>query len=172
MDYYELIKNRRSIRSYDKTKKIPPEVLERILEAGRLAPTAANRQPARIIVVENQKNLDKIAPCYAANWFADAPVVLVVLGKREDAWVRKSDGFNSLEIDCTIVMDHMILAAEYEGLATCWIAAFNDQPLREPLDIDDDEFICCLTPLGYLPENAKKPPMTKRKNLDQLVSYK
>lgn len=172
MDYYELIKNRRSIRSYDKGKKIPEAVLERILEAGRLTPTAANRQPARMILIKDEEMLAKIVPCYSRGWFADAPAVLILLGKRADAWTRIKDGFNSLEIDCAIMMDHMILAAEYEGLATCWIAAFNPLPLRDELEIEDDEFICCLTPLGYTPEGFQKPTMPKRKDLNEMVSYK
>lgn len=105
MDFYTLISERESIRSYDPDKKVPDEVIKRILNAGRIAPSAANRQPWAFIIVSSDKMLEKVRPCYGRDWFCSAPHILIVKGKREDAWVRGYDGYNSLETDLTIAMN-------------------------------------------------------------------
>lgn len=169
LDYYELIGNRRSIRAYDPEKPVPDEVLMRILNAGRLAPTASNRQPARFHLIKNKDILKGVHSSYSRNWFHNSPAVLVITGKREDAWVRSWDGFNSFEIDLAIMMDHMILAAEYEGVATCWIIAFEEPVIKKRLDLPDNEIVLCMTPLGYPPEGYLKRDMPERKSLDELA---
>jgi nitroreductase len=77
-------------------------VLERILEAGRFAPSAANRQPWRFLVISSPEALAKVRRCYARPWFIDAPLVLAVTGSVKDAWTRQVDGWNSLETDLAI----------------------------------------------------------------------
>lgn len=100
--------------------------------------------------------LEKVRPCYEAAWFQDAPHILIVKGNRKEAWTRSSDGYNTLETDLTIALDHMILAAEYEGVGTCWIAAFSPAILRHALDLDESEEVFAITPLGYTPERFTK----------------
>ena len=170
-DYYELIRDRRSIRAYEPGKIVPGEVLGRILDAGRLAPTASNRQPVDFHLVKEENVLSKLHKCYSRSWFHSAPSVLVLTGRREDAWVRSYDGFNSLEIDAAIMMDHMILAAESEGVSTCWIIAFDPVVVRETLELKDDEIPLIMTPLGYFPDGYKKREMPERKNLEDMVTY-
>ena len=170
-NFYDLIKRRRSIRNYDPEKKIPKEVLGRILEAGRLAPTSSNRQPAKFRVILSEKKLKEIAMSYEREWFGNAPAVIVVTGKRSDAWTRRYDGFNSLELDVAIMMDHMILAAEFEGVSSCWIIAFKEEIVKKALDLDDDESVFCMTPLGYPKDNFVRPKMPERKPLSELVEY-
>lgn len=170
-DYYELIKSRRSIRNFDSNKKVDNMVLDRILNAGRLAPTSSNKQPATFRVIVNDDILKKVKPCYERIWFQNAPVLLIITGKRKYAWTRSYDGFNSLEIDLAIMMDHMILAAEYEGLSTCWIIAFKEEIVKNALNLDPDEIVVCMTPLGYPKDDYEKPSMPKRKLLDKLVKY-
>ncbi len=169
IDFYELIEKRRSIRAYDPDKSIEQEVLHRILNAGISAPTAKNLQPGRFILITNKEKLKEIGECYSREWFKNAPAVLVVVGNKKNAYVRESDGYNSLEIDLTIMMDHIILAAEYEGLATCWVVAFDNIKLKNTLNIKEDDFICCITPLGYTPDGYKKRDMPKRKSYEEMV---
>lgn len=171
MDFYELIYQRESIRNYDPERPVEPAKLERILNAGRVAPSAANRQPWRFYLISSEENLKKIRTCYHRPWFSEAPHVLVVAGKRSAAWVRSFDGYNALETDLTIAMDHMILAAENEGIGACWIAAFDPEKLRQTGLFDSDEEIFAITPLGYQRKGFKKSGNKIRKNLPEIVTY-
>ena len=169
--YYELIRNRRSIRAYDPEKKVSDEIIYRILEAGRLAPTASNRQPVRFHLVREKNVLQDVHGSYSRGWFHQSNTVLVISGRREDAWVRSYDGYNSLEIDAAIMMDHMILAAESEGVSTCWIIAFEPETLRRAIRLENDEIPLIMTPLGYYPEEYTKREMPERKDLGELVTF-
>ena len=171
MDFYKLISERESIRSYDPDRKIPEKIIRKILEAGRLAPSAANRQPWKFIIVSSEAMLKKVRPCYRGDWFYSAPHILIVKGKRSEAWVRRQDEYNSLETDLTIAMDHMILAAEYEGVGTCWIAAFDPDVLKKVLNLADNETVFAITPLGYTPENFSKSWNKNRKALDEIAEF-
>lgn len=171
MEFTDLIRSRSSVRSYDPARPVERAVLERILEAGRLAPTAANRQPERFLVISSPEMLAKVRASYSKPWFNDAPHVLIVIGKVGDAWSREPDGYNSLETDLTIAMDHMILAATNEGVATCWIAAFHLDVLRPALGLADDEKVFAITPLGYPREGEPGTREKKRKPLSEVVRF-
>ena len=95
-----------------------------MLEAGRLAPTAANRQPFRILVIRTAGRKEELARMYHRPWFSQAPLVLGVCSVPAEAWVRR-DGKNYADVDAAIVMDHLVLAAASEGLGTCWVGAFD-----------------------------------------------
>lgn len=169
MDFSELVRRRTSVRSYDPAKTVPPDVLERILEAGRLAPSAANRQPWTFVLVQSEPALSAVKGCYRRDWLKSAPAVLAVTGNRTKSWTRKQDGYNSIETDLTIAMDHMILAAANEGVGTCWIAAFDPDRLREILALTPDEAVFAVTPLGYPAADKAVPPAKDRKALDEIV---
>jgi nitroreductase len=171
MNFHTLVLERESIRSYDKDREIPRDSLERILDAGRLAPSAGNRQPWEFLLVSSKTMLKKIRPCYKAGWFQDAPHILVVKGNRELAWTRADDKYNSLETDLTIAMDHMILAADFAEIATCWIAAFNPELLRHALNLNEHEEVFAITPLGYPLNSFKKKKQKKRKPFNEVVSF-
>ncbi len=171
MNFYELIKGRESIRKYDPEIPVEKEKLERILNAGRLAPSAANRQPWKFLLVSSPEILNKVRNCYERNWLKYAPHILVVVGNRNEAWVRKYDGYNSLETDLTIAMDHIILAAESEGVATCWIAAFDPEKLRTAINLNENEQVFAITPLGYPKADFKKKGIKDRKSFDEVVKF-
>ena len=171
MDFYELVSQRESIRSYDSDRKIPDEILKRILNAGRFAPSAANRQPWQFLLVSSEKMLEKVRLCYKSEWFHSAPHILVVKGYKEKCWTRSFDRYNSLETDLTIAMDHMILAAEYEGVGTCWIAAFNPDILKDALELKENEKVFAITPLGFTPEGFRKKDQKQRKMFDEAVEF-
>ncbi len=169
--FFNLIKKRRSVRAYDPKKKVPDETIKKILNAGRLAPTASNRQPARFHLVTKEDILKKIHRSYSRNWFANAPTVLVVTGRRDEAWIRPFDGFNSMEVDLAIMMDHMILAAESLEVSTCWIIAFDPEIVTKTLNLPKGEIPLLMTPLGYYPSDYKKREMPERKSLEDLTVY-
>lgn len=171
MEFYELIKKRCSVRSYDRNKKIDQKILEKILNAARLAPSAANKQPWKILVISSPNKLEEIKKCYNKPWFHDAPHVIVIKGKISEAWVRSYDGYNSLETDLSILMTYIILAAANEGIATCWIANFNPDTLKKVLELSDDERVYAITPLGYPVEGSVYNDNKIRKSLEDIVEF-
>ncbi len=170
MEFHELVESRKSVRGYDPGRPVPQELLERILDAGRLAPSAKNLQPWRFVVVRSPEMLEAVRACYQREWFRQAPVILIAKGDRNKAWVRSGDGWNSLETDLAIAMDHLVLAAHAEGLATCWISAFDPAHLHKVLGLTPDEEVFAITPLGYASATAETRPKT-RKPLDEVVRY-
>lgn len=155
------------MRAY-KSDPVDDDMLRRVLEAARIAPTAANRQPIRFIVVHTKDREEELSRIYGAQWFTDAPIVICGCIAKSEAWVRGLDNKNHCEIDIAIAMDHLILAATNEGLGTCWIAAFNPKEAREVLGLPDDIVPVIFTPLGW---PADSPRAKVRKPLEELVRY-
>jgi len=169
MDFYEVIKSRETIRSYDPGKEIPNDVLNRILNAGILAPSASNRQPWTFVLVSSEDKLSEVKATYQREWFQKATRVIAVVGDKTKSWVRPSDGYNSIETDLAIAMDHMILAAENEGVAACWIIAFDYEKLSKALGLKEHEVVYSIAALGYPPDGFKKTGNKKRKLLEEVV---
>jgi len=165
VNFQELIKKRYSVRAY-KPNPVEGEKLDRILEAARLAPTAANRQAFRVIVIDTEEKKADLRRVYGRDWFVQAPLVLCVCAVPHEAWVRKADGWNAAEVDATIAMSHIVLAAANEGLGTCWIAAFDPAAAREVLGIPPEVIPSAFTPLGY---PADSPGPKKRLPLANIV---
>lgn len=166
MEYQELITRRYSVRAY-KPDPIESDKLEKILEAARIAPTAANRQPFQIIVIKTQGKEDQLSRIYRRDWFVQAPLLICAVGIPAKSWVRE-DMRRYLDVDVAIVMDHLILAATDLGLGTCWVAAFNAQAARESLELPDEVEPLIFTPLGY---PADEPGPKERKPVNELVRY-
>lgn len=164
MDFYEIINKRRSIRAYKKDP-VEDDKLNRILDAARLAPSAANRQPLSLIVVKNDKIKQNLKDAYSQEWFYTAPIIICACTLPDIAW-KRNDGKPYVDVDVTIAMDHLILAASAEGLGTCWIAAFKPDVVKVALNIPDNMEPLILTPLGY---PATIPEPTFRKPLEEIV---
>lgn len=164
MDFQELIRVRRSIRGY-KPEPLAPDVLHRVLGAGRIAPTAANLQPIHLILVTDADVRARMKAVYAREWFYTAPAIVVGCLETGKAWQR-SDGFNAGELDVAIVMDHIILAAAEEGLGTCWVVAFDEAKAKEVLGVPPDVRVIAMTPLGY--PNCEPRPFA-RKRIEDLL---
>ena len=169
MEFYDLINTRESVRNYDHAKPVPAEILDRILNAGRLAPSACNYQPWKFVVVSSEENLKRIRECYDREWFKQAPHVLVLVGLKDKAWTRSFDGYNSIETDMAIAMTHILLAAENEGVGACWIANYNPVILKNVLGISDNQVIYGITPLGYSKDGYCKTGNKKRKSPGEIV---
>jgi nitroreductase len=165
MDFGELIAKRYSVRAY-KADPVPEGLLARVLEAARLAPTAANRQPFQVFVVRTAGREAELRKVYHRHWFTQAPLVLCVCTAPAQAWVRSFDGKCYADVDAAIAMDHMILAATEAGLGTCWIAAFDPAAAREALKLPEGIEPVLFTPLGY-PADELGPKT--RKSLGELV---
>ncbi|NQT84131.1 nitroreductase family protein [bacterium] len=166
MDFDRLIRERYSVRAY-LSKPVEEEKLRKVLEAAVLAPTAANRQAFRLIVISTSGREEELKRIYAKNWFTQAPYVICACSLPSESWTRK-DGKNYGDVDIAIVMDHLILAAADQGLGTCWVGAFDPQAASEVLNLPDDVEPVAFTPLGY---PADEPGDKKRKKLDELVKY-
>ncbi|TFG17917.1 MAG: nitroreductase [Promethearchaeota archaeon] len=148
MDFYEVIKNRRSYRFYS-TKMPTDDQIERIIDAARLAPTWANRQGMEYVVVKNTKLVKDVWEAIGQeNKFVDAPIFIVGIIPESKSGVNNS-GEKYYPVDFGICFEHLILAATAEHLATCWIGYFNEAKIKEILEIPQKYRILGLTPLGY-----------------------
>ena len=167
MDFEKVIIERHATRKFS-MDKVEDDLLEKILEAGRVAPTAKNIQPIKIYVLnsfESLEKLDKATPCrYGAS------TVLLVCGDLENAFHRGD--YSTYEMDSVIVATHMMLEATNLGISNIWIEMFDEEVLREEFLIPENYKPICLIPLGY--EDVKCPPSPnhlKRKSLDEIVEY-
>ncbi|PPD58882.1 nitroreductase family protein [Dehalogenimonas etheniformans] len=166
MEFTDVIKKRYSVRSY-RSDPVPDEVLSQVLEAAVVAPTAANRQPFRILVIHTEDRELELRQIYPSKWFTQAPLLVCVCGITKNAW-KRSDGKNYADIDAAIVMDHIILAATNAGLGTCWVAAFDVEAARRILNIPDEWEPIAFTPLGYAEGYARDKT---RRPLSDLVVH-
>ncbi len=167
MEFYQVIKQRKSIRAY-KPDPFPDDVLQKILEAGRIAPSAKNFQPWKFIVVKDQKiKQELVTACRNQVFIEQAPIVICAVALENIAWTNMGGYWSSAAVDITIALDHMILAATNEGLGTCWIGAYNEVDVKRILKIPDDVKVIALTPIGY---PAAGPSERPRKPLSEITS--
>ena len=163
VNFLDLAKKRRSIRKY-RPNPIPPEDMEYVLEAGRLAPSWGNRQCWKYIVVTDPEKRRAVS---SRDWVASAPAIIVGCADPELSGTRFDQRYYLL--DMGISMEHIILAAAEKDLGTCWIGGQYDEPsIKEALGIPEDIRVVALTPIGY---PAETPGPKDRKPLDEIVSY-
>jgi nitroreductase len=164
MAFSDLIRNRYSVRGY-RPDPVEKEKLEQVLEAARLAPTAANRQRFQLIVIHTEGRQEELSRIYGREWFVQPPIVICACRYPMGSDHNRRD---YTDVDLGIVVDHLILAAAELGLGTCWIGAFDAAVAREVLGLPDEVEPVIFTPLGY-PDDAGRPK--KRKELSELVRY-
>lgn len=166
MDVSKAIRSRRSIREYD-PREIEEEKLLRLLESGRLSPSAGNRQERRFIVVRDARKRQLLSEAAKNQRFvAEAPVVIAACSV-ETEYVMAC-GQPAYPIDTAIAVDHMTLQAVEDGLGTCWIGAFDEKKVKEILSIPDNVRVVQLLTLGY-PSDV--PGSRSRKSLDEIVMW-
>lgn len=166
MDVMEAIRSRRSIRRY-RARPVEEEKLKLVLEAGRLAPSAGNRQEWRYVVVKDRETRRRLMEAADGQGFvAEAPVVIAACAQADGHVMRC--GQLSYPIDVAISVDHMTLKAVEEGLGTCWIGAFDETKVKEILGIPAPIRVVELLTLGY---PARTPAPSARKDLDEIVMY-
>jgi len=164
MEFYEVIKSRRSIRGYRNTM-IPDVVLRRIADAINLAPSACNRQPWRFEFVFNPEIRTKICEVYRQPWLKEAPAIVVAIGNENECW-KRPEGTPITDIDIAIAMEHMVLAATAEGLGTCWICAYEKARMNAALGVSAPWSVLAISPLGF---PGVSPSELRRKDVNETV---
>lgn len=160
MSFADLTRARYSCRSYQ-DRAVEPEKLAAILEAGRIAPSACNNHPSRVLVCDTDALREKAAR--AAHHFAKggsvfgAPVVLMVCEKLDTAWVRKYDQMGSGDIDTSIVVDQMMMQAEDLGLSTCWVCHFDPRVAIDAFGLPRDLYPVHMLTVGYAADSIADP---------------
>lgn len=159
MSVFDTIKDRRSIRVY-KGERIPKDKLEKLLEAARLAPSAANRQNWKFIVVENEQIKNQlVTACNNQAFVGTASHVIAGIGDSSQKWHQ---------VDLAIALEHVVLEAVELELGTCWIGAFNEDEVKKILKIPQDKKVVALLTVGV---PAESPTARPRKAMEEIVAY-
>lgn len=166
MDVLSAIEGRRSIRKYS-PKKVEDEKLKKVLEAARLSPSARNTQDCKFIVVKDPDKIKKIGDTTPTSQFlAEAPYVIVACGTDPQSIMRCGQLRHT--VDLSIATAYLILEAYEQGLGTCWIGSYDEQKVKEILNIPEGVRVVTLTPLGY---PAEIPDKNSRKDMEEIVCY-
>lgn len=169
MEFYEVIKNRYSCRKFS-NKQIDKDKLNRILEAGRIAPTAKNTQEQRIYVLSTEEKLklfDTVCPCRY-----NAPIVLIVAFDKDITFTYPGGKKKGGDEDATIVATHMMLAAKNEGIDSCWLNRIDPEEVREKFGLPENEEVVMALDLGIADSDAKPSENhLKRFDLDKTVKF-
>ena len=166
MDVLNAIQDRRSIRKYSPCS-IEEDKLKKVLEAGRLSPSASNRQSWKFVVVKDAEIRMKLANAAGGQTFiGQAPITLVACGTDLDGVMMC--GQHRCSVDLSIATAYMILEAHEQGLGTCWLGRFDEKMVKEILCIPDNVRVIAMTPLGYPDEIPSARP---RKKLEEIVCY-
>ncbi len=171
MSLIDKVLSRRSIRAYAK-KRIPTPVLNNILEAGRQAPSAGNRQPWHFIAVTDEEIKQRLS-WGRVNWFIkDAPLTIVGCANTESG--------NSSIVDTAIALQNMVIAAWVMGVGSCWLGSFKEGDVKQLLNIPDNWKVVALVTFGYPAEGESRFPanfqdmrerLTTKKPIEKIVSF-
>lgn len=168
MTFQELAERRYSCRKFT-NKKVADELVEQIIKAGIVAPTAVNKQPFKIFWMESDEAKEKIKKVTKFTFGADT--FLLVVADAKEGWVRKYDESKFADVDAAIVATHMMLAIEDLGLATTWVGCFDAPLLKELCPELKDYDLIAIFPIGYAAEDGGEPSERhyQRKEWDELV---
>jgi nitroreductase len=165
MDFIEVIKKRRSIRKY-KPNLVSKEKLDFVLEAARLAPSWANRQCWKYVIVTDESLKKKLSGS-EFRWWTQAPVVIIGCADPDRSGNKHNQPYYML--DMGISMEHLMLAAADVGLGTCWIGGqFDEDIIKKVIGLPDEIRVVALTPLGYPDE---EPPIKMRKTKEEIMNF-
>jgi nitroreductase len=169
MDFYKLIAERYSVRKF-KNERLSKEIVDKILEAGHLAPTGCNNQPQRILVLNNDESIEKLKNCTRCHF--DAPTAMLVCYNKDECWTRKYDGKTCGVSDACIVTTHMMLGAYSLGVGSTWVMHFDPQKMRENFNIPKELEPVALLVMGYPAEDSVPNPLHNQfRPLEEIVSY-
>ena len=170
MDFLKLATERYSVRKFT-DKHLEQDVLDKILQAGHVAPTGCNYQPQRILVLNTDESVGKLKNCTPCHF--NAPTAMIICYKKSESWVSKYDNtMMTGPIDASIVATHMMLMAESIGVGTCMVLAYNPDALRETYQIPDDYVLSTLLVMGYPHPDATPLDLhAKYRPMDEVVFY-
>lgn len=166
MDFLDLVKARYSVRDYVQ-KEIEQSKLDYIMECVRLAPSAVNFQPWRFAIVTDAEQLAALKTAYPREWIQTAPCIIVACADHTQSWHRKADNKDHADIDLSIAIEHLCLAAAEQGLGTCWVCNFDVPVCREVMRLPEQLEPVALIPIGY--PAAQTLPDKKRKSLAEIM---
>lgn len=168
MNVEDAVKMRRSVRSFQ-NREIEQEKLEKVLNCARMAPSASNKQDWKFVVVQDKEKRDKLVEAaHGQTFLGEAPVVIAGVSTNPD-YIMRCDVPSGV-VDLSIALDHITLKAAEEGLGTCWIGSFDQDPTRKILDIPDYCQVISLMPLGY-PSRPLKIKGKNRKQFEEVVCW-
>ncbi|MDS0525438.1 nitroreductase family protein [Clostridium sp. SHJSY1] len=170
MNFLQLAKERYSVRKFS-DKKVEREKLNLILEAGRVAPTAVNYQPQRILVIENEESLIKLKSCTPYHF--NAPMAILICYDSTTSWKRHYDNEDMGAVDASIVTTHMMLQAQELGLGTTWVGHFDADLMKKTFELPEYLVPVALLPLGYPSSDSVPHPKLhdNRLKIDDTVFF-
>lgn len=163
----EIATSRFSVRSYTNSS-VSRDLILKILEAGRIAPSAVNYQPWHFVVVDDESTKVAIQESYPRDWFKQAPVYIVICADYNKAWVRNSDQKSFADVDATIAAEHIILQATELGLGSCWVCNFDVAKCKQALKLPKKIEPLVIIPIGFTAETTK---VKNRKPMEELVHW-
>lgn len=152
MDFLDLAKERYSVRKFS-DKKVEADKIELILEAGRIAPTACNFQSQRILVINDEANLNKLKNCTPYHF--DAPLAILICYDTAVSWKRKYDSKDAGDIDASIVTTHLMLEITNLGLGSTWVGSFDPEAMKRGFNLPENFVPVALLPIGYPAEDSQ-----------------
>lgn len=168
-DFLELAKERYSVRKFS-NKKVEKEKVDLILEAARLAPTACNNQPQRILLFDSEESLNKIKECTPFHF--NAPLIILICYDKSACWVRKYDNKNSGDVDASIITCHMMLEVANLGLGSTWVGSFNPDAVKSAFKLPENIIPVAILPIGYpSKDSTPSPGHEQRFDNDKTVFY-
>ena len=168
--FLDLVKQRTSVRNFSQ-KPIEQAKLDYIMEAVRLAPSACNNQPWSFIILDKKEDINKISEIYPRDGFRTAPVCIVACGNHTESWKRSRDSKDHCDIDVTIAVTHLTLAAAEQGLGTCWVCNFDAKKCSGILNLPADIEPVALIPIGYPSDAGVFTNNVKNRKEKIIVNY-
>jgi len=167
MEFFDLVKSRRSIRIYT-DEPVDDETIMKIIDTARNSPSAGNLQPYKISIVRNLETKQELAKAaYGQGFIARAPVILVFL--EEPAVSASRYGRRGIELyvhqDTAVAVTFAHLAAADLGLGSCWVGAFDSHAVARILDLPSGLLPVAILPIGHSSENPSSPPKKIREKV-------
>ena len=166
-ELYSIAARRYSCRAYAPTP-VPDDVLLAILDTARLAPSACNRQPWMFVIADSADEREAVIKSYPRPWISSAPTFIIACGLHDKAWHRPSDGKDHTDVDVSIAVEHLCLAATSLHLATCWVCNFDTEIIRSVFRLPEGMEPIAIIPVGY-PADPSEIPAKNRRPLSDIV---
>ena len=169
MEFLQLAADRYSVRKF-KDAPVPREILDKILRAGQLAPTACNFQPQKILAVCSAEGLDKLKKCTECHF--NAPLALIVCNDFSRSWTRPFDGKSSGDVDASIVTTHMMLEAAELGVGSTWVMFFKPDAVKTEFALPEGVEPVAILPMGYPADDAVPAPKhSEFRSIEETVQF-